>query len=76
MSNNQNTPATTRSLLLAEVEKCLVDFPQMTPESFGWQSVKDSTLVERLRGGGDVTTKKLDMILQFIFNQRRRIKNG
>ncbi len=76
MSNIKTTQKTTRSCLLEEVEKFLSDFPEVAPESFGWYAVKDSTLVERLRKGGDVTTKKLDMILLFIFNQRRSVKNG
>ncbi len=76
MSNIKNTHKTIRDWLLAEVEKFLSEFPDIDPESFGWHAIKDCTLVGRLRGGGDVTTKKLDMILQFIFNQRRSVKNG
>lgn len=40
----------------------------MDEEAFGWAACKDSSLVERLRNGGDVRTEKMDLILSFVKN--------
>lgn len=74
-SKTEITYTSTKSWLLATINDFLEECPEMSPETFGWKSVKDTTLVERLRNGGDVRTLKLDMIIAFIHNIRRS-KNG
>lgn len=38
----------------------------MDATSFGWKTIKDNSLVARLKAGGDVTTAKMDAILRYI----------
>lgn len=54
--------------LLADIEKFLVNNPSVTAECLGWWTVRDTKLVDRLRGGGDVTTRKMDKIIAFLHN--------
>lgn len=35
---------------------------------FGWLAIKDRTVVQRLRDGGDVSTTKMDAIYDFMQN--------
>ncbi len=67
---------TTKSWLLSEVNNFLEAHPEIEANSFGWKSIKDVSLVTRLRDGGDVTTEKLDKIIAFIFNYNRSKENG
>jgi hypothetical protein len=60
--------SSTREWLLAKVEEFLVNNPHLDPESFGWKSVRDTSIVSRLRVGKDVTTRKLDMLIAYMAN--------
>lgn len=42
--------------------------------SFGWLALKDRTLVERMRGGGDLSTTKMDKVIAFLRNPDRTYK--
>lgn len=64
----ETKPKSTREWLLLQVEAFLKNNPHIDPESFGWRSVKDSSLVDRLRAGKDVTTRKLDMLIAYMAN--------
>jgi len=66
-------PATTRGKLLELIDAFLAKNPRTTPEGFGWQAIGDSTLVLRLRNGGDVTTAKMDAVIRYMSNP---IKKG
>lgn len=68
MTKKVTAPKTTISWLLYTVNSFLSMHPDMSPETFGWQAIKDTSLVERLRSGGDVTTRKLDAIISYIHN--------
>lgn len=61
-------PKSTREWLLLQVEAYLVKNPAVDAESFGWRSVRDSSLVSRLREGKDVTTRKLDALIAYMAN--------
>lgn len=65
-----NTAQTTKTCLLTAIDEYLEAHPDMTAEGFGWYAVQDSSLVERLRKGKDVTTRKLDKILAFIHHNQ------
>ncbi len=64
----EKKPSSTREWLLQQVEAHLARNPGLDPESFGWRSVKDSSLVDRLRAGKDVTTRKLDALIAYMAN--------
>jgi hypothetical protein len=51
--------------LLGEIEAFLSG-TGMAPTTFGQRSIHDWKLVERLRNGGDVTTRKAELIRAFI----------
>lgn len=76
MLSNNPIPLTTQTCLLAAVNEYLELHPEMTAESFGWYAVQDSSIVARLRKGGDVTTRKLDKILAFIHHHKIGVYNG
>lgn len=38
----------------------------LTDEGLGWKAIQDSTVVTRLRNGGDVTTYKYEKLLEFL----------
>lgn len=59
---------TTIAALLYHVEQFLEANPHIDEGSFGWFSCKQSNLLERLRGGGDITTRQLDRILAYMQN--------
>ncbi len=59
-------PTTTREAILERIEQFLVKNPSISPEGFGWAAIKDASLVERLRSGKDITTRKLDDILKYM----------
>jgi hypothetical protein len=67
---NIDTPKTTRDCLLKDIAKYLDEHPTMTSESFGWFAVGDSSLVARLKTGKDITTRKLDKILAYMYNNQ------
>lgn len=60
-------PMSSREWLLRRIELHMVK-GGMSPEAFGWASVKDATLVPRLRAGKDVTTRKMDAIIAYMAN--------
>jgi hypothetical protein len=51
--------------LLAEIEAFLEE-TGMAATTFGQLAIRDWQLVERLRGGGDVTTRKAEAIRAFM----------
>lgn len=72
--SHEAKPASTRAALLQMIETYLAANPKVTPEAFGWAAIKDSKLVERLRGGGDITTGKLDAVIQYLSQFQLRSK--
>lgn len=58
---------TIASWLLCHIE-AFMDLNDMEPDgtSFGWASVKDCSLVTRLRDGGDVRLSNMEKILSFM----------
>ncbi len=48
----------------------------LTDASFGWASIKDTGLVDRLRSGGDVTTRKLDALIRYMSNSNSKEKDN
>lgn len=63
--------ATTQEWLLDQIEQHLARNTHLTPESLGWRAIRDSSLVDRLRAGGDVTTRKMDKIIAYIANPNK-----
>lgn len=59
-------PKTSKSLLIEAIDQFLARNPEMDATSFGWKTIKDNSLVARLKAGGDVTTAKMDAILRYI----------
>lgn len=66
--------------LLYDIERFLEANPHISEESFGWFSIKQSNLLERLRSGGDITTRKLDAIIAYmrapVTTKRKDADNG
>lgn len=62
-----NQPST-RESVLARIDQFLADHSDIDAESFGYYAINDTSLVARLRNGGDITTRKLDLILNFLYN--------
>jgi len=60
--------ASTIGWLLGQIEQFLTNNPTLTAENFGWRCCRDTSLVARLREGGDVTTRKMDAIIAFLAN--------
>lgn len=54
--------------LLDRIDEHLASRPSVTPECFGWRSIRDTKLVGRLRAGGDLTTRKMDRVIQYLRN--------
>lgn len=54
-------------IMLEQIEGYLRASPTVTPESFGWKAIGDTSLVSRLRAGGDVTTRKFEKIAQYLY---------
>ena len=60
--------------LLAEIEDFLAE-TGMAATTFGQSAIRDWQLVERLRDGGDVTTRKAEVIRAFMASpEARKIK--
>lgn len=57
--------------LLAEIESFLAE-TGMAATTFGQRTVRDWRLLERLRGGGDVTTRKAEAIRAFMASPAAR----
>ena len=59
----------TAKRLLVDIEN-FMDLNDMDNDGnyFGWLAIKDRTMVQRLRDGGDVSTSKMDEIYSFIRN--------
>jgi len=70
MATTKHIYPTTLDWLKAKIDEFLVTKPEMTERSFGWLTIKEAGLVDRLHAGGDITTKKLDRIIAFM------IENG
>ena len=56
----------TKEAILAKINEFLEKHPEVTPQGFGLESTRDTSLVLRLQAGGDITTRKLDMILYYL----------
>lgn len=52
--------------LKAKIDEFLVLHPDMSERTFGWRTLKESGLVDRLHAGGDITTAKMDSIIAFM----------
>jgi hypothetical protein len=65
-------PASTLEWLNGQVEAYLIKNPHVSPEGFGWASIRDSSLVGRLRAGKDVTTRKLDALVRYMSNPNQQ----
>lgn len=52
--------------LLADLEAFLKANPHISEEQVGWFSIRQPNLLKRLRGGGDITTRKLDLVLAWL----------
>jgi hypothetical protein len=57
--------------LLGEIEAFLAE-TGMAATTFGQRSIRDWTLVDRLRVGGDVTTRKAETIRAFMVDPAAR----
>lgn len=64
--------------LLAQIEAYLKKNPHLTPAGFGWVAIRDTSVVERLRQGKDVTTRKFDALVRYMSNpnQKKEISDG
>jgi hypothetical protein len=81
MVQDINETPTTRSVLLEKIEAFLCatsDYGQALPNkrewlerNFGWKVIGDVKLIDRLRTGGDITTRKLDKILKHIITNMK-----
>jgi hypothetical protein len=69
-------PKTTREYLLWRVEEYLVKNPQVSPPGFGHSSIGDTSVVKRLREGGDVTTTKFDRMIRYMGNPNEKEKSN
>lgn len=76
-----------RPLFESTIENVLYDLeqfckanPYVTEEQVGWFCLKQRNLMERLRGGGDITTRKLDKVLRWLKNPvltyKKEARNG
>lgn len=70
MKNTAPTKSvTTIEWLLGEIDRFLtINAMENDGCVFGWYVMRDRSLVSRLREGGDVTTRKLEAILEFMQN--------
>lgn len=57
--------------LLARIDQYKRLNPGIGDEAIGWRSVKDSSIVGRLRSGGDCTTRKLDAIIRYLAKSKQ-----
>jgi hypothetical protein len=64
----EQKPTSSIQWLLGKIEEFLKNNPTISPEGFGWACSRDTSLVERLRAGGDVTTRKMDVIIAYLAN--------
>lgn len=55
----------TRTRLVQDVQD-FINRHDITPESLGWQAVRNSAVVKNLLRGGDVTTKTMDKLYEFM----------
>lgn len=62
----------TREWLLDQIETHLKRNPHLSAPVFGFQAVKDWGVVERLRAGGDVSTRKLDAFIAYMANPNQK----
>lgn len=66
MADTEKKPASTVEWLIAQIDAFLAKNPHITKEVFGWRAVKQVRLVDRLKAGGDTTTRKLDRIIAYM----------
>ncbi len=62
--------------LLADLERFLEANPHIAESQLGWFSIKQPNLMERLRKGGDITTRQLDRLLDWMANPVLTFKKG
>ena len=58
--------------LLAQIDSYLSENQDVTPECFGWRAMRDTKLVDRLRNGGDITTRKMDKVIRYLANPNHK----
>lgn len=56
--------------LLHNVDRFLDVNPGLSDENFGWISVRDTSIIPRLRQDKDLTTKKMERMIDFLKNAR------
>jgi hypothetical protein len=66
MPTEEKYASSTTKKLVSVIDAFLKKNATVTEEHFGWMTIRDTKLVSRLRGGGDITTRKLDIILRFL----------
>lgn len=66
MATMRHNYPTTIDWLIAKIDEFLVLHPDMSERTFGWRTIKEGGLVDRLHAGGDITTAKLDRIIAFM----------
>lgn len=52
--------------LLSEIDAFLARHPEIAPSTFGRKAVNDGKLIDRLRAGGDLTTRRAAKVRDFI----------
>lgn len=69
MEKTEQRENTTAEWLLGQIEAFL-DLNDMDANgcNLGWYVMRDRSLVTRLRDGGDLTTRKMELVLAFIQN--------
>lgn len=79
---NQPRPQfdSTIQALLYDIERFLKLNPHISEESFGWFSIKQSNLLDRLRNGGDLSTRNLDRVIAYmrapVTTNRKELPHG
>lgn len=68
----EKAPKSSLEWLMRQIDAYLAKNKQVSEAAFGWASIKDTGLVERLRGGGDVTTRKFDALVRYMSNSKAK----
>ncbi|MGR3179948.1 MAG: hypothetical protein ACUZ8E_18050 [Candidatus Anammoxibacter sp.] len=56
---------TTRNCIEAMIKDYLLDNPEETAGGLGWLICMDAVFIGRILNGGDLTTKRLDPLMEF-----------
>ena len=69
-------PPSTIEVVLARLEAFAKANPHLDEEQIGWFALKEPGVMERLRRGGDIGTRKLDAVLAWLNNPVLTFKKG